>query len=79
MYPAIFPPYVAAFLLNETDINNRKSKKYGDDPIVIIDLIGMANVSFYCRRTDVYVVSSTSELALGIHTGLAAFSQSIEI
>ena len=43
MYTAIFTPYVAAFLLNEPDFSNRKSKKYGDDPIVIIDLIGMAN------------------------------------
>ncbi|XP_059478608.1 potassium voltage-gated channel subfamily H member 6 isoform X14 [Neocloeon triangulifer] len=39
MYTAIFTPYVAAFLLNEPDHNNRKSKKYGDDPIVVIDLI----------------------------------------
>ncbi|KAK9700806.1 Ion transport protein [Popillia japonica] len=39
MYTAIFTPYVAAFLLNEPDFNNRKSKKYGEDPIVIIDLI----------------------------------------
>lgn len=41
MYTAIFTPYVAAFLLNEPDFSNRKTKKYGDDPIVIIDLIGM--------------------------------------
>jgi hypothetical protein len=40
MYTAIFTPYVAAFLLNEPDFSTRKSKKYGDDPIVIIDLIG---------------------------------------
>lgn len=40
MYTAIFTPYVAAFLLGEQDYNSRKSKKYGDDPIVIIDLIG---------------------------------------
>lgn len=40
MYTAIFTPYVAAFLLNEPDFNTRKNKKYGDDPIVIIDLIG---------------------------------------
>ncbi|KDR07360.1 Potassium voltage-gated channel subfamily H member 6, partial [Zootermopsis nevadensis] len=39
MYTAIFTPYVAAFLLNEPDFSNRKTKKYGDDPIVIIDLI----------------------------------------
>ena len=41
LYTAIFTPYVAAFLLNEPDFDTRKSRKYGDDPIVIIDLIGM--------------------------------------
>lgn len=40
MYTAIFTPYVAAFLLNEPDFNQRKNRKYADDPIVIIDLIG---------------------------------------
>lgn len=40
MYTAIFTPYVAAFLLNEPDFSSRKNKKYGDDPIVVIDLIG---------------------------------------
>ncbi|XP_033216833.1 potassium voltage-gated channel subfamily H member 2 isoform X2 [Belonocnema kinseyi] len=39
MYTAIFTPYVAAFLLAEPDYNRVKSKKYGEDPIVIIDLI----------------------------------------
>ncbi|XP_063219819.1 potassium voltage-gated channel unc-103 isoform X2 [Bacillus rossius redtenbacheri] len=38
IYTAIFTPYVAAFLLNEPNATKR-SKKYGDDPIVIIDLI----------------------------------------
>lgn len=40
MYTAIFTPYVAAFLLNEPDFNQRKNRKYADDPIVIVDLIG---------------------------------------
>ena len=40
IYTAIFTPYVAAFLLNEYDFNSKKSKGYGDDPIVIIDLLG---------------------------------------
>lgn len=40
MYTAIFTPYVAAFLLAESDYSKSKSKKYGEDPIVIIDLIG---------------------------------------
>ncbi|CAH1107560.1 unnamed protein product [Psylliodes chrysocephalus] len=39
IYTAIFTPYVAAFLLGEPDFNNRKNKKYSEDPIVIIDLI----------------------------------------
>lgn len=37
VYTAIFTPYVAAFLLGEQEKRNRK---YDDDPIVIIDLIG---------------------------------------
>ncbi|XP_022241564.1 potassium voltage-gated channel subfamily H member 7-like isoform X2 [Limulus polyphemus] len=37
IYTAIFTPYVAAFLLNES--KPKRNKKYGDDPIVIIDLI----------------------------------------
>lgn len=40
MYTAIFTPYVAAFVLSDPDYNSRKNKKYGDDPIVIIDFIG---------------------------------------
>lgn len=40
MYTAIFTPYVAAFVLSDPDYNTRKNKKYGEDPIVIIDLIG---------------------------------------
>lgn len=44
MYTAIFTPYVAAFLLNEPGYGGtdkpKGSKKYADDPIVIIDLIG---------------------------------------
>ncbi|KAL1122122.1 hypothetical protein AAG570_003528 [Ranatra chinensis] len=39
MYTAIVTPYVAAFLLNEPGYTTRKNKRYGDDPIVIIDLI----------------------------------------
>ncbi|XP_076360745.1 voltage-gated inwardly rectifying potassium channel KCNH6-like isoform X2 [Tachypleus tridentatus] len=37
IYTAIFTPYVAAFLLNET--KTKRNKKYSDDPIVIIDLL----------------------------------------
>ncbi|XP_076628173.1 potassium voltage-gated channel seizure isoform X12 [Colletes latitarsis] len=39
MYTAIFTPYVAAFVLSDSDYNSRKNKKYSDDPIVIIDFI----------------------------------------
>ncbi|XP_059615567.1 potassium voltage-gated channel subfamily H member 6 [Phlebotomus argentipes] len=39
VYTAIFTPYVAAFLLSEPDFNQRRNRKYADDPIVIIDLI----------------------------------------
>ncbi|GBN15181.1 Potassium voltage-gated channel subfamily H member 6 [Araneus ventricosus] len=38
MYTAIFTPYVAAFLLSEEKADKR-NKKYGDDPIVVIDLL----------------------------------------
>ena len=42
MYTAIFTPYVAAFLLNEPNLNRPDKRKtpFGDDPIVIVDLIG---------------------------------------
>lgn len=47
MYTAIFTPYVAAFLLGETDYNTtsnystKKSEKFlNADAIVIIDLVG---------------------------------------
>lgn len=40
IYTAIFTPYVAAFLLNDYEYNNKKSQRYGDDPIVVIDLLG---------------------------------------
>ncbi|XP_014293298.1 potassium voltage-gated channel unc-103 isoform X2 [Halyomorpha halys] len=39
MYTAIFTPYVAAFLLNEADYMKKKSEKYSDEPLVIVDLI----------------------------------------
>ncbi|XP_037088722.1 potassium voltage-gated channel subfamily H member 2-like [Pollicipes pollicipes] len=38
IYTAMFTPYVAAFLLSEPG-QNRVNKKYGEDPIVVIDLI----------------------------------------
>ncbi|XP_067122338.1 potassium voltage-gated channel subfamily H member 6-like isoform X3 [Centruroides vittatus] len=38
IYTAIFTPYVAAFLLNE-EKQGTKRKKYGEDPIQVIDLI----------------------------------------
>ncbi|XP_049887583.1 potassium voltage-gated channel unc-103-like isoform X2 [Pectinophora gossypiella] len=38
IYTAIFTPYVAAFQLNEPDFDKR-SRKFGEDPIVVIDMI----------------------------------------
>ena len=41
IYTAVFTPYVAAFLLNEPDYTaNTQNRGYGEDPIVVIDLIG---------------------------------------
>ncbi|XP_076161159.1 potassium voltage-gated channel seizure isoform X4 [Ptiloglossa arizonensis] len=39
MYTAIVTPYVAAFVLSDSDYSSKKNKKYSDDPIVIIDFI----------------------------------------
>ncbi|XP_042150296.1 potassium voltage-gated channel subfamily H member 7 [Ixodes scapularis] len=39
IYTAIFTPYVAAFLLDQQKPESRRNRKYGDDPIVVIDLI----------------------------------------
>lgn len=39
IYTAIFTPYVAAFQLNEPAFE-KKSKRFGEDPIVVIDMIG---------------------------------------
>ncbi len=40
IYTAVFTPYVAAFLLNDTDYKNTQALGYTGDPIVIIDLLG---------------------------------------
>lgn len=42
IYTAIFTPYVAAFQLNEPDFDKR-SRSFGEDPIVIIDMIGIVS------------------------------------
>lgn len=41
IYTAVFTPYVAAFLLNEPGYNAppAPTENYGDDPIVIVDLV----------------------------------------
>lgn len=47
IYTAVFTPYVAAFLLNEPGYNAAQqsmNENYGDDPIVIIDLIGKSMI-----------------------------------
>ena len=43
---SVFTPYVAAFLLNEPGYNAppAPTENYGDDPIVIVDLVGKKNV-----------------------------------
>lgn len=48
IYTAIFTPYVAAFLLSDPEYNSKKIKKYSDDPIVVIDLIG--NFFSLCQK-----------------------------
>lgn len=41
LYTAVFTPYVAAFLLNEPGYNEAQhAEKYGNDPIVIVDILG---------------------------------------
>ena len=42
---SVFTPYVAAFLLNEPGYNAppAPTENYGDDPIVIVDLVGKKN------------------------------------
>lgn len=47
MYTAIFTPYVAAFLLDDPHTLDKRNSKYGDDPIVIVDLIGKFSIYFY--------------------------------
>ena len=43
LYTAVFTPYVAAFLLNEPGYNEAQhAEKYGNDPIVIVDILGKA-------------------------------------
>ena len=46
IYTAIFTPYVAAFLLNEPGYGTHPTGH--DDPIVVIDLIGMPWKYGYC-------------------------------
>jgi potassium voltage-gated channel Eag-related subfamily H member 2 len=58
MYTAIFTPYVAAFLLDDQEYKEGKNRKYGDDPIVIIDLIGELNI---LQNNNVLNVSCTNQ------------------
>lgn len=46
-YTAIVTPYVAAFVLSEPEYNSRKAKKYSDDPLAIIDFIGMFIIKLF--------------------------------
>ena len=49
IYTAVFTPYVAAFLLNEPNVKQQES--YGDDPIVVIDLIGKSRFNIFDRKS----------------------------
>lgn len=63
IYTAIFTPYVAAFQLNEPDFDKR-SRSFGEDPIVVIDMIGniyISNKSIKCE-TATYFGSETRTL-----------------
>ena len=43
LYTAVFTPYVAAFLLNEPGYKeSTHTDNYGNDPMVIVDLVGMS-------------------------------------
>jgi hypothetical protein len=46
IYTAVFTPYVAAFLLNETPEPKTAEEEAGTEPIVIIDLLGKSLIFF---------------------------------
>ena len=52
VYFSVFTPYVAAFLLNEPGYNAppAPTENYGDDPIVIVDLVGKKNVKIFFSK-----------------------------
>ena len=66
IYTAVFTPYVAAFLLNEPGYNaaQQSTENYGDDPIVIIDLIGKFNQDSK-GQIDRRVVASKLKIKIG--------------
>ena len=54
LYTAVFTPYVAAFLLNEPGYNaQQQTENYGDDPIVIVDLLGTI-VNFIYKKLNYF-------------------------
>ena len=63
IYTAVFTPYVAAFLLNEPGYTAQQqtTETYGDDPIVIIDLLGKKYSTILISRPD----QSTQERITG--------------
>ena len=63
IYTAVFTPYVAAFLLNEPGYNVKQQESYGDDPIVVIDLIGKSiNYYFLVDKNDFNTKIKTNKL-----------------
>ena len=66
MYTAIFTPYVAAFLLNEPDFKAKQNRKYADDPIVIIDLIGKWIFPTNLHINKLFKYPSTTDLKCDI-------------
>ena len=61
LYTAVFTPYVAAFLLNEPGYKeSTHTDNYGNDPMVIVDLVGMSlyvavNVHLYFYEYVLYL------------------------
>ena len=55
LYTAVFTPYVAAFLLNEPGYNAaQQTEKYGNDPIVIVDILGKTKYIEFSRMNSHY-------------------------
>lgn len=75
MYTAIVTPYVAAFQLNEPDLDKRKHRKFGEDPIVVIDMIGL-----YTSQSDIYYrVNGINIISLALRKRRRFYMYSIRV